>query len=78
MSIYFSAFFFKLVSKLNFFLIIFKAKKSVDEFHKAGGTEKLKQVARSDLNEGTKLAKEMITYDIPNLIKKIWSDLKRK
>lgn len=48
------------------------------EFNKAGGSEKLKEVAKQDVKESTKLIKELITYDIPQTLKKVLRDLQRR
>ena len=48
------------------------------EFERTGGTKKLKQVARQDFNEGSKIVREMVTYDIPQLFKKTYKDLMSK
>jgi hypothetical protein len=45
------------------------------EYQRSGGNEKLKQVAKEDLKEGSKILKEMVSYDIPETIKKIWRDI---
>jgi hypothetical protein len=45
------------------------------EFKKAGGLEKFKEIAKKDLEEGRKVTKEMVTYDLPQTIKKIIRDL---
>lgn len=45
------------------------------EYQKQGGHEKLKQVAKDDIKEGTKIVKEMVTYDLPQLFKKMLRDL---
>lgn len=48
------------------------------EFEREGGHKKLKQVTKDDLKKGFEIAKEMITYDIPETIKKIIRDLNPK
>ncbi|CAF0920225.1 unnamed protein product [Brachionus calyciflorus] len=48
------------------------------EYKRAGGTEKLKQVTKDDFKKGTQIFKEMVTYDIPETIKKIIRDLSPK
>jgi hypothetical protein len=48
------------------------------EFHRQGGSAKMKQVAKDDLNEGKKIVKEIFTYDLPQMFKNIWRDLKRR
>lgn len=50
-------------------------KKSAIEFQKEGGHQKLKEVAKNDYNEATKVFKEMISYDIPQSMKKIFRNL---
>ena len=45
------------------------------EFKKAGGFDKLKEVARKDIETGTQVTKEMVRYDLPQTIKKIIRDL---
>jgi hypothetical protein len=57
------------------FLFFFLVKKEMIEFKKAGGVEKLKEVAKKDIETGTKVTKEMVTYDLPQTIKKIIKDL---
>lgn len=48
------------------------------EFEKSGGTEKMRQVAKKDIDEASKIAKEMLTYDLPHMIRNIFKNIFRK
>jgi hypothetical protein len=51
------------------------AKKEVNKFQKEGGMKKLKEVTKEDINEAKSIVKESITYDLPQLFKKMLREL---
>ena len=46
-------------------MLDYLAKKSLEDYQKAGGNEKMKEVAKKDSEHAYKVVKELVTYDIP-------------
>lgn len=55
-------------------IFFYLAKKELDKFHKAGGVKKLKDVTKEDIKEAKGIVKESLTYDLPQLFKKMLRD----
>ena len=66
---------FKLFASIFYFYL---AKKQLTEFERSGGLNKMQQVAKSDINEAAKITKEMLTYDIPQMLKQLVRNMKKK
>jgi len=48
------------------------------EFENRGGAKRLKEVSKEDLKLGTHAFKELLTYDLPKVFKRLYNDLKQR